>query len=141
MRFVGLDYGKKRIGISVSDSEGRLALPVCSFERTKDLPGDLRRLSRIINEYEPAALIVGMPIGLSGKTGSSSDAVEQFLTELLKLVHVEVYFQDERFSTQEASRLLQEAKFSAKEQRSIIDASAAAIILQAWLDGRVSGIK
>lgn len=134
MRFVGLDYGHKRIGIAVSDSLGRVALPVQSFNRTKDVQGDIRRLVTLIKEYEPALLVVGNPIGLSGQSGGSADAVKHFLTELSDKLDVEVVLQDERFTTQEASRLLREANLSAKAQRSVIDASAAAVILQAFLD-------
>lgn len=137
MRFIGLDYGQKRIGLAVSDSEGRLAVPVQSFTRSKDLAGDVRRLGDIINEYEPALVVVGNPVGLSGVSGQSAKAVRQFIFELGRKLEVEIVLQDERFSTHEASKKLSDAKLSAKAQRSVIDASAAAIILQAWLDRRV----
>lgn len=138
MRFVGLDYGQKRIGIAVCDSDGRIALPVQSFTRTKDLKGDIRRLGNLIKEYEPGKVIVGYPIGLSGKSGSSAESVRRFLAELSQEVKVEILLHDERFSTTEASQRLREANLSAKAQRAVIDASAAAVILQSWLDGRVS---
>lgn len=136
MRFVGIDYGQKRIGIAVSDSQGRVALPVQSFVRTKDRKGDIRRLASLIKEYEPAKIIVGLPVGLSGRPGPSAEAVKRFVSELSAEVAVEVLLQDERFSTVEASRRLREANMSEKAQRSVIDAAAAAIILQTWLEGR-----
>lgn len=137
MRFVGLDYGQKRIGIAVSDSQGRVALPVQSFTRTKDIQGDVRRLASLIKEYEPALLVVGNPVGLSGQLGCSANAVQNFLTELGNKLDIEIVLQDERFTTQEAARLLREANLSAKAQRAVIDASAAAVILQAFLDRKV----
>ncbi len=139
MRFVGLDYGQKRIGIAVSDSDGLLALPVTSFVRTKDRSGDIRRLAALIQEYEPALIIVGLPRRLSGELGPSANAVKRFVTDLSKEIEVEILFQDERFTTVEASKRLREATLSGKAQRSVIDASAAAIMLQSWLDGRMHG--
>lgn len=136
MRFVGLDYGKKRIGVAVSDSKGVIALPVRTFLMTKDRRGDIRRLADLIREYEPEKVIVGMPVGLSGDYGPSSDSVRKFIKELVLEIDIEVVLQDERFSTMEASRRLREANMPEKAQRSVIDASAAAVILQAWLDGR-----
>ncbi|MDA8271205.1 MAG: Holliday junction resolvase RuvX [Actinomycetota bacterium] len=135
VRFVGIDYGQKRIGIAVSDSQGRLALPVLSFVRTKDHKGDIRRLASLIKEYEPQKIIVGLPVGLSGRSGPSAETVKRFVSELSVEVGVEIVLQDERFSTAEASRRLREANMSEKAQRSVVDASAAAIILQTWLEG------
>ena len=136
VRFVGIDYGQKRIGVAVSDSQGRLALPVQSFVRTKDRKGDIRRLASLIKEYEPQKIVVGLPVGLSGRSGPSAEAVKRFVSELSGEVAVEIVLQDERFSTAEASRRLREANMSEKAQRSVIDAAAAAIILQTWLEGR-----
>ncbi len=136
MRLVGLDYGQKRIGIAVSDSEGRMALPVESFKRTKDLKRDMRRLAKLIEEYEPAKVVVGNPVALSGWSGPSADAVRRFISDLSLEVDAEIVLQDERFSTMEASRRLREANVSAKAQRQVIDATAAAVILQQYLDGR-----
>lgn len=136
MRYVGLDYGAKRIGIAISDSNGRMAVPVSSFVRSKDVQGDIRRLAHLINEYEPAKLVVGKPVNLSGKSGVSVDSASDFIDKLTRHLEVEVVFHDERFTTQEASRLLREANLNSKAQRSVIDASAAAIILQSFLDLR-----
>ncbi len=138
MRFVGLDYGRKRIGVAVSDSQGRVALPVQSFVRSKDQKGDIRKLANLIKDYEPAKIIAGNPVGLSGFAGASTQAVQQFLSELSREVEVEIVLHDERFSTSEASKRLREANMSAKAQRSVIDASAAAVILQSWLDSRLA---
>lgn len=137
MRYVGLDYGEKRIGISVSDSAGRVAVPSASFTRSRDLAQDLRRLASMIREFEPDLLVVGYPVSLSGQPGSSVQAMKTFVGQLKKLVEIEVVFHDERFTTSEASRLLRGANMSAKAQRSVIDASAAAVMLQSYLDKRV----
>lgn len=137
MRYVGLDYGAKRIGIAVSDSNGRLAIPVTSFVRSKDDVGDIRRLAILILEYEPGALVVGKPVKLTGRSGPSVDSVMDFVEKLARnLDDVKVVFYDERFTTQEASRLLRQANMNSKAQRSVIDASAAAVILQSYLDSK-----
>lgn len=137
MRYVGLDYGQRRIGISVSDSAGRIAVPSASFARSKDLAQDLRRLASMIREFEPDLLVVGYPVSLSGQPGPSVQAMKTFIGQLKKLLEIDVVFHDERFTTSEASRLLSGVNMSAKAQRSVIDASAAAVMLQSYLDKRV----
>lgn len=137
MRYVGLDYGQRRIGISVSDSAGRIAVPSASFARSNDLAQDLRRLASMIREFEPDLVVVGYPVSLSGQPGSSVQAMKTFVGQLTKLLEIDVVFHDERFTTAEASRLLRQANMSAKAQRSVIDASAAAVMLQSYLDKRV----
>ena len=137
MRYVGLDYGQRRIGISVSDSAGRIAVPSASFARSNDLAQDLRRLASMIREFEPDLVVVGYPVSLSGHPGSSVQAMKSFVGQLTKLLEIDVVFHDERFTTAEASRLLRQANMSAKAQRSVIDASAAAVMLQSYLDKRV----
>ena len=92
----------------------------------------------LINEYEPAKVVVGNPVALSGWSGPSADAVRRFVSDLSLEVDVEIVLQDERFSTVEASRRLREANMSEKAQRQVIDAAAAAVILQQYLDGRQS---
>ncbi|MCL5077193.1 MAG: Holliday junction resolvase RuvX [Actinobacteria bacterium] len=137
MRYVGLDYGQRRIGISVSDSAGRIAVPSASFTRSNDLAQDLRRLASAIREFEPDLVVVGYPVSLSGQPGSSVQAMKTFVGQLKKLLEIDVIFHDERFTTAEASRLLRQANMSAKAQRSVVDASAAAVMLQSYLDKRV----
>lgn len=136
MRYVGIDYGQKRIGIAVSDSKGRIATPADVFVRSKDLESDMVRLRRALEEWEPAAVVVGLPIGLNGESGPSADKVRTFAQQLHRQVGVEVILHDERMSTHQASRQLREANLSEKAQRAVIDAAAAAVILQSWLDGR-----
>lgn len=136
MRYVGLDYGEKRIGVAVSDSDGRLAVPVASFVRSKDVLGDIRKLAQLIGDYEPGTLVVGKPVKLTGKSGASVESATDFVEKLTRYLDIEVVFHDERFTTQEASRLLRQANMSSKAQRSVIDASAAAVILQSYLDLR-----
>jgi putative Holliday junction resolvase len=121
----------------VSDSAGRIAVPSASFTRSNDLAQDLRRLASAIREFEPDLVVVGYPVSLSGQPGSSVQAMKTFVGQLKKLLEIDVIFHDERFTTAEASRLLRQANMSAKAQRSVVDASAAAVMLQSYLDKRV----
>lgn len=121
----------------MSDSAGRIAVPSASFARSNDLAQDLRRLASMIREFEPDLVVVGYPVSLSGLPGSSVQAMKTFVGQLTKLLEIDVVFHDERFTTAEASRLLRQANMSAKAQRSVIDASAAAVMLQSYLDKRV----
>ena len=134
MKVVGLDIGNKRIGIAVSDSAGRVAVPSRTFFRAGDLERDIRRLAEVILEYEPVAVIAGVPVSLSGEIGPQAVVVLSELKILSERIGLEIRTQDERLTTKAATAALRAAGKTSKQQRSIVDAISAAIILQDWLD-------
>ncbi len=134
MKVVGLDIGNKRIGIAVSDSAGRVAVPSRTFVRAGDLERDIRRLAEVILEYEPVAVIAGVPVSLSGEIGPQAVVVLSELKILSERIGLEIRTQDERLTTKAATAALRAAGKTSKQQRSIVDAISAAIILQDWLD-------
>lgn len=135
-RVVGLDLGAKRIGVAVSDADGRLALPYEVVARTGDRPRDHRKLAELVAEAEADAVVVGLPLSLSGATGPAATAVLAEVDELRVTLRVPVHTYDERLTTVTADRELQGAGMDARARRRVVDKVAAAILLQAWLDHR-----
>jgi putative Holliday junction resolvase len=131
-RRIGVDVGDVRIGVAVSDPDGMLATPV---ETVAAGPGAIPRLAELVRELEPLELVVGLPIGLSGKEGPAAAKVRAFCAELLPAVApVPVRLFDERLSTTSAHSLLRQQGRSSRTTRGIIDQAAATVILQTALD-------
>ena len=136
MRAVGIDLGEKRVGVAVSDSAGQIATPYEVLNRTGSREQDHSRIAAIVAEVEAEILIVGLPLSLDGSEGKAAREArgEAGLIESLLCIPVELH--DERFNTVEAERVLKEQNLDALARRKVIDKVAAAIMLQAWLDGQ-----
>ena len=132
-RALGLDLGEARIGVAVSDPERRLAVPVGTI-RVGQPPGELRAVAAMVGEYAAALVVVGVPLSMSGEEGPAARKASSFVEALRGVLNVAVELQDERLSTAQAERALADAGASGRERRAAVDASAAAVILQAWLD-------
>ena len=131
-RVLGLDLGDVRIGVAISDDDRRLAVPVGTL-RT-GAPQDLRAVARLVEEHGVTLIVVGHPLSMSGRPGPQAALAEQFADALRSFLSVPVAMQDERLSTAEADRSLERAGARSRERRSVVDQTAAAVILQAWLD-------
>lgn len=129
---LALDVGTRTIGIARADDRARLPTPLSTLSR-KGVKQDCARLARICAEQQAVAVVVGMPYELDGGEGRSARLARQVGDALALLTGLPVHYQDERYSTVDAAELLQAAGYSARQQRSIIDQAAAAVILQAWL--------
>jgi putative Holliday junction resolvase len=134
MRYLGIDVGRARIGVAIADELLRTARPLRVVERRGDAP-DLAVIAGVAAEYEVTQAVVGLPLNMDGTEGPSADFARRFAAKLADALHVPVVFQDERLSTFEAATRLRDRGISAKEGRQLIDAEAAAVILQDWLDG------
>ena len=140
MRALGLDLGSKRIGVAVSDSDGRVATPIEVVHRTGDRQGEYRALADLAEEWEVEVVVVGIPYSLDGSTGPMAQAMAAEAVELARVlgarsgVPVETY--DERLTTVTAERTLREQDLRAPQRRKVVDMVAAAVMLQAWLDVR-----
>jgi putative holliday junction resolvase len=136
-RALGLDLGSRRIGVAVSDSKGLLAVPLCVIDRSGDDRSDHAEVSKLVTELGVGVVVVGLPISLDGRVGPAARTVlgeSERLSEELGAAGVEVVTQDERFSTAEAHKALAAAGKRSKARRTSVDGSAAAVILQAWLE-------
>lgn len=137
MRVLALDLGAKRIGVAVSDSDGRLATPVATLERHRDRPRLHREIAELVMEWEAELVLLGLPIDLRGEVGPAAEAVLAERDEMAAVLPVPVEVHDERLSTRIAERALRErGDLTGKDRRTVVDMTAAAVILQDWLDRR-----
>ena len=130
-RLLGLDLGERRIGVAVSDELGLVASPVDTIDRRTDVPRALRRL---VEQYQAVALVAGLPVSLSGREGPQAEATREYTDVLAAEVGLPVEFWDERLSTSIAERSLIASGSSRKKRKTQVDAVAASIILQSYLD-------
>lgn len=135
MRLIGLDVGEARIGVAVSDPTGTLASAREVLARRPEALA-LQAIARLVEEEEAEAIIVGLPRSLSGELHSQAALVQEFADKLRKEVQVPVEFWDERLSTVAAEREMRAAGTKRERRKAMIDAVAAAIILQSYLDAR-----
>ena len=136
MRVLGIDLGSKRIGIAVSDRSGTIASPLVVLARTKSSALDHQAIARLVTDEEAVAVVVGLPINMSGQESPASRSARAEAKLLIKVLNVPVYLHDERRTTVEADRIMMERNMNAKERRLVVDKVAAAVLLQSWLDAR-----
>ncbi len=138
-RAVGVDLGTRRIGIAVSDSGGTVATPLGTVMRTGDPDRDRRTLVDLIVEEEATTVVVGLPLSLDGTRGAAATAAEAEAAALRTLLDgsgVTVELFDERLTTVTAEQSLRAAGTRGRRQRSVVDRTAAAVLLGAWLESR-----
>ena len=132
-RVMALDLGEKRIGVALSDETRLLATSHSVFRRTSRL-ADFERIDRIIDQNGVTLLIVGLPTLPSGEEGSKAAWVRDYASEMANVIGIKIEFWDESFSTVDAVASLRELGKRGKKSRQWVDAVAAAIILQSYLD-------
>ena len=135
-RIMGLDYGSKTIGVSISDLLGLTAQGIETIninEQIKDFK--IKRIKELINEYNVGKIVVGLPKNMDNSVGFRGEATLYFVEVLKKKIKsVEVILQDERLTTMGAERVLLEANVSRKKRKDVLDKMAAVLILQTYLD-------
>lgn len=141
MRVIGIDLGSRRVGVALSDSAGRLATPREVIARRPPGSGgrsaDHAALARIIEESGAELVVVGLPRSLDGRERQAARDVRSELDELARVLPVPVTTFDERLTTVEAHRSLAGAGAGSRRRRRTVDAVAASILLQAYLDAKV----
>lgn len=136
MRVLALDLGSKRIGVAVSDRSGTIASPRSVLQRSGSRARDHKVIAAMVAEEEAELVVVGLPLNMNGSYGPmAKDAVAE-AADLASVVGVPVETFDERLTTVTADRALMEANISAQNRRKLVDKVAAAVMLQAWLDGK-----
>ncbi|GAB4542255.1 MAG: Holliday junction resolvase RuvX [Anaerolineae bacterium] len=131
---MALDVGERRVGIALSDSSGTLARPHSVLQR-RSKARDFAAVARLVTELGVGRVVVGLPLTLEGEMGPQARRVTRYAQALAKVLDVPVEFHDERYSTLTADTLLAE---SGRKHRVPIDAAAAAVILQDYLDSQQS---
>jgi len=133
-----VDLGARRIGLARSDPSGTLASPVSVLERSGDRGADHRAILDAAREAGADRIVVGLPISLSGDEGPAARDVRDELDELRAAADDELIIEahDERFTTVTANRALAQAGHRSPARRQSIDAAAAAVMLQSWLEAQ-----
>jgi putative Holliday junction resolvase len=137
---LGVDVGTVRVGVAISDPDGILATPLVTLPRDPApagdrAPSDMAAIATLVREREAVAVVVGLPVTLSGSEGHAAALSRQYDDQLATLVDpVPVLLSDERMSTAAAARRLSERGVRGRRQRAVVDQAAAVEILQGWLD-------
>jgi putative pre-16S rRNA nuclease len=135
MTIAGIDFGRKRIGLAVS--EGQAAYPVATIER-RSLEHDLEQIRAQLVAREVSLIVVGLPLNMNGSEGQSARSARAFAQHLGTAIGVAVEMFDERLTSIEAMERLSETSASRTAKKVSRDAVAAAIILEGWLQSRQS---
>jgi putative holliday junction resolvase len=141
-RRLGVDVGKVRVGVAISDPDGILATPLVTLSRdmgaaADSVPADIAQLVRLVGEHEAVQIVVGLPVRLNGAEGAAAIDIRAYSERLASAVgQVPVVLADERMSTVVATRRLAERGVRGKRQRAVVDQAAAVEILQSWLDAQ-----
>lgn len=131
MRYLGIDYGDKRIGLAICDANETMALPLTIIHGQKGLP---QKIADIVKKESVEAIVVGLPLNMDDSQGPQARRVLGFARQLNKYVDIPVHFQDERLSSFEAEEKLASINLTSSKKRKRIDAVAAATILEAFLE-------
>jgi putative holliday junction resolvase len=138
MRILAIDHGTRRMGIALSDELKMLAHPQ-EFIPAEPFAAFLDRLRHLLREKEVELILVGMPRNMDGSYGPAALKVQEFVAVLKETVTVPIKTVDERLTSVQAQRFLQAGGTKARQQRGRVDQSAAAILLQSYLDSLNGG--
>jgi putative holliday junction resolvase len=132
---LGLDIGRKRIGVAGCDGTGLIATGITTVYRTSFVE-DIKKLQAIIEEREVKLLVIGLPYSLNGNLGSQAKEVQKYSHKLARALQLPFEYVDERLTSVEAQIQLKAQKRFSTYNKGLIDQQAATIILQQWLDER-----
>jgi putative pre-16S rRNA nuclease len=135
MATLALDLGKRRIGVAICDDDASGALPLGFLER-RSLSESFKQLERLVTERGVIRIVVGLPLNMDGSEGPAARSARTFAQKLGDRLGVAVELADERLSSVEAEQRLAAGGTRAKRKRAAIDAVAATIILEDWLEAR-----
>ena len=134
-RYLGIDYGRKRIGLAVGDTEAAPVTPLRKFDSRGSVDADASQFRRIIEEYGIDAIVIGLPLNMDGSEGDQAKLTRSYGDALGGVLGLPVEFWDERLSSAAADTLLDErGELTTKKRKERRDALAAQTILQGFLD-------
>ena len=133
MRWLGVDPGARRIGLALSDSDGRIASPLPAIE-AQSAQHALQALAAAARHHEAEGVLVGLPLRLDGSEGESARKARELAERLRELTGLQVTLWDERLTTRAAQLALSEAGARGERRRKAVDSIAAALLLQSYLD-------
>ncbi len=133
-KILGIDYGRARIGLALSDLSHILASPHGKIKTGKSHKDSSRALLKIIEENSVEQIVIGLPLLLSGKDSETTLNVRAFAEELKKISQLPITLWDERLTSKEVERTMMEAKVNRKKRAAHVDTLSATLILQSYLD-------
>lgn len=136
MRILAIDFGEKRLGIAVSCPLKIISQAVECIER-KGMKEDIEKIKCLVDKYEVEEVLFGLPLRTSGEENIEAKAVREFADIIGKHITARINFWDERYTTISAYEILSQLPVKKKNKRKIIDKTAAAIILQSYLDSKI----
>jgi len=136
MRVLGIDFGERRIGLALSDPTGTLASPLPTLKRRAGKRPPLTTLIGIIEDHEVEVVVLGLPLTLEGDDSDWTLLVREVGAALSDRTGLPVHFVDERFTSVRAEKAIRSLGLpkNKREQKERVDAAAAVLILQSWLD-------
>ncbi|MBR2560643.1 MAG: Holliday junction resolvase RuvX [Eubacterium sp.] len=135
-RILGLDYGAKTVGVAVSDPLGYTAqgLEIIRRQRESKLRQTLARIDEVIAQYQIGTIVLGLPKQMNNETGERAEKTLAFRDMLQNRTHLPVVLEDERLTTVEAIRAMNEMNLHGQDRKEVVDEIAAVFILQTYLD-------
>jgi putative holliday junction resolvase len=137
---LGLDVGRRRIGIAGCDGTGLIATGITTLDR-RSFQEDVEAIRAIVHDRQVQVLVIGLPYTLNGDLGSQAKQTQKFARRLSQALDLPVEYVDERLTSIEAEQMIQAENIAPSYHKGLIDRKAAAIILQQWLDERRNGFE
>ena len=138
MRIVALDFGLKRIGMAITDENQIIATSLPNLIASRQTENTIKSLLKVLEPYNIEMLVMGNPLHMNGNTSFLGDEVQHFVDALKKHVSFPIVLWDERLSSMQADRSLREGNLSRKKRAKLVDSVAAVLILQSFLETRVT---
>jgi putative Holliday junction resolvase len=133
-RWLGIDWGKARIGLALSDPLGITAQPLVVL-KSDGIHNDIAAIGALVNEYAVTQVVIGLPLNMNGTESTTTEAVQHFAYKLSQRLTIPVVYIDERLSSKQAERTLIEGDVRRENRKGKIDKVAAALLLQSALAG------
>jgi putative Holliday junction resolvase len=138
MRYLGIDFGIKRVGLAISDPEGRMAFPLTTIIRTTR-DEFFARLMQLIREKNIEAIVVGLPIGLDGQETLTTRQVHNFIASLKRRTAIPIHTVNEALTSYEAENRLKRQGIKGKKRKKYLDELSAVLILESFLNRASQG--
>ncbi len=138
-RVAGIDYGRRRIGIAVCDSERILASPLCIRQTNGDRAADAAFFEALARDESLVGFVLGLPLHADGTDSAMSQEVERFGAWLGGVTRLPIAFHDERYSSREAAGLLAGVGLTRGRKKERADAVAAQVVLASWMEAQAHG--
>jgi putative holliday junction resolvase len=142
-RIVGVDFGERRVGIAISDPSATIAQPLTVLVRRAGKRPPVQAIANLVAEHDARHIVIGLPLALSGEENEWTKEVRTFGSKLAERTGIGVTFADERMTSIAAERAVRSLglRKKAREQKERVDAAAAVLILQAYLDAQRRGLQ